>query len=455
MTRSRRQFPDRREPLPKNLQFVLNLSPSAMTLGLENIRALMERLGHPERTFRSVLVAGTNGKGSVTAMLASILAHHGVTTGRYTSPHVMSVAERVAIDGAFLSIDEMERAAARVASLYDEVPFSYFEALTAIAFLAFAERGVEIAVLEVGLGGRFDATNIVEPILSVITSISLDHRRILGDTEEEILREKLGVSRPRVPLLVGPLRPALRALVDERASRDGFPVVHADAVGSATELDAGLDGTRAVLRTSRADYGRVRIPFGGRHQVVNALLATGAAERLLPRLDRLGEGLAAARIPGRFTCVERGGRTFVFDVGHNEAAIVATAEHVMAFRPRESCTLVFGLLRRKELFESPRHLVRAFARVCLIEPPAPRGTTDLAYAPHEMLANHFAPCLPNAATDVMLWNRAAENDDPLARLLRWLDDERSPASTVVVMGSHRVVEEFATRMVATDGDFEL
>ncbi len=454
MTRSRRQFPDRREPLPKDLQFVLNLSPSAMTLGLENIRALMERLGHPERRFRSVLVAGTNGKGSVTTLLASILSHHGVRTGRYTSPHVISVAERVAVDGEFLSIEEMERAAARVAALYDEIPFSYFEALTAIAFLVFAERGVEIAVLEVGLGGRFDATNIVDPELSIITSISLDHRRILGDTEEEILREKLGVTRPGVPVLVGPLPAALRAVVDERAHRDGFPVLGIDDLGTAVDAEGALDGTRVGIRTPRADYGRVHIPFGGRHQVTNALLAVGAAERLLPALDRLGEAVAAARIPGRFQCIERGGRTFVFDVAHNEAAITATADHVASFRSRDACALVFGLLHRKELFDSPRHLVRAFARVCLIEPPPGPGSTDPAYAPHEMLAKHFAPHLPNAATNVMLWNRAGQHDDPLARLVRWLDDARSPASTVVVMGSHRVVEEVATRMIAA-GDFQL
>ncbi len=452
MTRSRRPFPDLREPLPSNLKFVLDLSPSAMTLGLGNIRALMERLGHPERRFRSVLVGGTNGKGSVTTLLASILSHQGLRTGRYTSPHVFSVAERIAIDGDFISIDAMEAAAARLVPLRDEIPFSYFEGLTAIAFLVFAERGVDVAVLEVGLGGRFDATNIVDPTVSVITSISLDHRRILGDTEEEILREKLGIARSGVPLLVGPLSPSLRAVVDERAMRETIPVFAPDDLGTAFEVQSLLDGALVDIRTPRAHYGRMRVPFGGRHQATNALLAVGAAERVVPSLDGVADAIEDAHIPGRFQCVERRGKTFVLDVAHNEAAIAATADHVADFRPRTESALVFGLLRRKELFDAPRHILRAFGCVCLVEPPAEPGSADSAFAPHEMLAKYFAPHLPNAATEVMLWNRADERDDPLVRLLRWLDDGQSRWTTVVAMGSHRVVEEFGRRMFTPPHD---
>lgn len=452
MTRSRRPFPDLRDPLPPALQFVLGLSPSAMTLGLGNIRALMERLGHPERAFRSVLVAGTNGKGSVTTLLESILRAQGLRTGRYTSPHVFSVAERIAVDGAFVSIDEMEAAAARVAPLRDEIPYSYFEALTAIAYLLFAERGAEVAVLEVGLGGRFDATNVVEPDLSIVTSISLDHRRILGDTEEEILREKLGVSRAGKPLLVGALPARLRAIAEERAAGEGFPVFGPAELGSASVVEPMFDGAWITLCTPAADYGRVRLPFGGAHQAVNALLAAGAAERIAAGpLTDVGRAVADAWIPGRFQCVQRNGRTFVLDVAHNEAALIATADHVAAYRDRAECALVFGLLRRKELFAAPERMIHAFGRICLIDPGLEPGSSDPANAPHELLANCFAPHLPNAAADVILWNRAGERDDPLVRLLRWLDDPRAPVKTVVVMGSHRVVEEIGRRMFAAEG----
>ncbi|HXV12855.1 MAG TPA: Mur ligase family protein [Candidatus Krumholzibacteria bacterium] len=440
MTRSRRPFPDSPVALPPNLQFVLALSPSVMTLGLDHMRALMERVGHPERRFRSVLVAGTNGKGSTTTMLAAILGAHGLRTGRYTSPHVFNVAERITIDGAHASIEEMEVAAARLVPLRDEIPFSYFEALTAIAFMVFAARGVEVAVLEVGLGGRLDATNIVEPDVSIVTSISLDHRRILGDTEEQILVEKLGVSRPGVPLLVGPLPDALRAVVNDRAKRDGFPVFDLENIGRVSQVEEAFDGIAFRVETPHAEYGRVSIPFAGSHQVTNALLAIGAAERMLPALVGLGGALARAYIPGRFERVERGGRSFVIDVAHNEASLVATADHLAAFRPRDECAIVFGLMHRKELFEAPRHLLAAASCLCLIEPPSEPGSTDNAFAPHELWARYFAPLLPDSATNVMLWNPSGPRADAMRRLVRWLD--RSRYSTVVATGSHRVVEDF-------------
>lgn len=445
MVRSLRPFPDPLPKLPPNLEFVLGLSPSAMTLGLGNISALMDRLDHPERRFRSVLIAGTNGKGSTTTLLASILQHEGLRAGRYISPHVFHVAERIAVDGEPVSIDELEAAAARIASLRDEIPYSYFEALTAIAFLIFAARGVDVAALEVGLGGRFDATNVVDPVASVITSISLDHRRILGDTEEAILGEKLGVSRPGRPLLVGPLKPALIELARARAARDGFPLRTLDDVGRAEVRGESLGGLEVALETNRANYGRVRVPFAGRHQAANALLAVGAAEAVLPALRHAREGLEGAFIAGRFQCVERGGRTFVLDVAHNDEALCATADHLAAFAPREETLLVLGLLRRKELFDAPAHLLRAAGTICLVEPEFEPGTTDTAFAPHELLDRFFLPLLPDAATNVILWNRRDATDDSLARLAQRLEHGGSPR-VVLATGSHRVVQDFGRRI---------
>jgi folylpolyglutamate synthase/dihydropteroate synthase len=282
--------------------------------------------------------------------------------------------------------------------------------------------------------------------VSLITSISLDHRRILGDTEEEILREKLGVTRPGVPLLVGPLSPPLAAIAAERGAQAGFPVLPAEEVGSARVVDESLRGLDVELRTARADYGRVHVPFAGRHQAANVLLAVGAAERLLPRLDHVATGVERAFIPGRFQCIERGDRTFVIDVAHNDASLRVTADHLAAFEPREHCAVVFGLLRRKELFESPAHLVRAAATICLVEPRAEPGTTDTAFAPHELLAGFLAPLLPNRATNVMLWNRTGERDDPLARLARWFDGAGRRYRVVLATGSHRVVEDFGRHL---------
>lgn len=450
MTRSLRPFPDPPVALPPHLKFVLGLSPSVMTMGLDSMRSLMDRLGHPEQHFRAAIVAGTNGKGSTTAMLASILSQHGLCTGRYTSPHVYSVAERIQVDGVSASVDEMEAAAARLVPLRDEIPFTYFEALTAIAFLIFAKRGVDIAVLEVGLGGRLDATNVVSPEVSIVTSISLDHRRILGQSEPEILAEKLGVARPGVPLLIGMLSKELRDLSDAYAARERVPLFGPEALGRVSDIEDGFDAVAFRLQTPRADYGRVRIPFAGKHQATNALLAIGAAERLLPSLPRLSEALAAATLPGRFQSIPRGQRTYVLDVAHNEASLIATAGHMAASRPREECALVFGLLRRKELFDAPRHLLRAASCLCLVQPPGEPGSADDAFAPHELWAHHFAPYLPNAATNVILWNPSGPHDNAMRRLIAWLD--RSRYAVVLATGSHRVVEEFGLALHAgTEG----
>jgi dihydrofolate synthase/folylpolyglutamate synthase len=343
----------------------------------------------------------------------------------------------------------LESAAARISSLRDEIPYSYFEALTAIAFLIFAERGVEVAALEVGLGGRFDATNIVSPTASIITSISLDHRRILGDTEEAILGEKLGITRPGVPLFVGALKPHLMDLVHERGRRDGFPVHELSDIGSAAIVQESLRGLEIDLRTARSDYGRVSVPFAGSHQAANALLAIAAAETLLPRIDHARVAFEHAFIAGRFQVIERAGRTFILDIAHNEEALLATAAHLAQFAPREDVLLIFGLLRRKELFDAPVHLLKAAGALCLVEPESEPGSTDTAFAPPELLQHFFLRHLPDAATDVILWNRRHASDDSLARLAERLKRAGDPHRVVVAVGSHRVVQDFGRRIWPT------
>jgi len=448
MTTNLRRFPDLPTTIPPNLEYVLGLSPAAMTLGLGNIRALLSRLGNPEREFRSLVVAGTNGKGSVTAMLASLLWHNGYRTGRFTSPHVYSVTERVSIDGEPVPLEEMESAAERVAGLRGEITFSYFEALTAIAFLIFADRGVDFAVLETGLGGRFDATNAVEPVVSIITGISLDHRRILGDSEEEIVLEKLGVTRPDVPLLTGPLSPSLRAIVEERAQRDSFPVLSPDDLGSARVDGGTLASTQTELRTPLEDYGLVDLPFPGAHQAQNALLAVGAAERVAGRLRNVREAMAEAYLPGRFETVEIGGKTVILDVAHNEQALTAVLAQLARCSPREDNALVLGLMRRKELFEFPREIAPAVRRVYAV-------TTEYgdALSPPELWERYLRACSNDADVDIMLWSRHSGEDDHWARLLRHLLGPSNPCRRILVTGSHHVVDEFGRRLFSVGGHY--
>jgi dihydrofolate synthase/folylpolyglutamate synthase len=426
-----------------------------MTLGLGNIHALLERLDNPERAFRTVVVAGTNGKGSVTAMAASLLHAQGMRTGRYTSPHVFTVTERIAVDDEPVTVDEMEHAAARIVPLHREIGFSYFEALTAIAFLIFAERGVEVAVLETGLGGRFDATNVTNPLVTVITSISLDHRRVLGATEEEILREKMGILRPGVPLLLGALSPRLREIISERAARDRIPVIGLEELGEATPLG----GRRVRIRTPLGDYGAATLPFGGAHQRTNALLAVGAAERVVGGLRDVPAAMDAAYLPGRLEEVAVAGKTFILDVSHNDASLAAAAEALAEISERGRAAAVLGLLRRKELDTAPGRVVASAARVYLVAPDPIAGHEDSGFAPHELYAAHFhrflnrarargaAPrsSFPDLPCDAILWNRT-DVGDQWDRLLRVLTHPDNPCGTILVAGSHHVVEQFARRL---------
>lgn len=463
MTSSHPRFPDLPTELPPNLQFVLRLSPSAMTLGLGNIRALLARLGSPEKRFRTVVVAGTNGKGSVTAMTASLLSANGTCTGRYTSPHVFSVTERIAVDDEPVALDEMEDAAARVAPLHGHIGFSYFEALTAIAFLIFVERGVEIAVLETGLGGRFDATNVTDPLVTVLTNIALDHRRILGATEEEILREKLGIVRSGVPFLIGGFRPALREIISEKAARERVPLIGLEELGKVTPVAAG----RVHIVTPSGDYGEMALPFAGTHQHVNALLAVGAAERVAGRIEAVARGIAAAYLPGRFERFERAGKTFIIDVAHNDAALCAVADELAAGSPRAHNAVVLGLMKRKELEKAPRRLLGAAARLYFVAPDLPDGPEDAAFTPQELYARYFhalfsplrpsptaAPADQSSLTemhgDAILWNRMGVEDQWM-RLLGTLSQPDHPCRNILITGSHHVVEQFGRRLLGRAG----
>jgi dihydrofolate synthase/folylpolyglutamate synthase len=407
-----------------------------MTLGLGNVRRLLAALGDPQHAFESVVIAGTNGKGSVSSYLAAILRAHGRQVGLYTSPHIYTVDERVTIGGEPVPIDLMEEAASKIAPLYDSIGYSYFEGLTAIAFLVFAESGIEIAVLETGLGGRFDATNVVEPRVSVLTGISLDHRRILGDSEEEILREKLGITRPDVPFICGVLSPDLRSIVEEKADREKIPLQVADDTGAAELRRLSFDGMWAGVKTEKHDYGEVRLPFLGAHQLGNALLAVRTAELLVEPLDRLGAAAGLVSMPGRFQVVPFGGKMLVLDVAHNDQALIAATRTLESLSPREENAMILGILRRKELREFPREIASNVRGVYLVEPLIGESHT----AP-QLLQRIGLDCCKHKGLDVFL-ERALHDGDDIARLLERVTAPSNPYEALLITGSHRTVEVF-------------
>lgn len=305
-------------------------------LGLDNIRQFCDRLGSPQARFLSVHVAGTNGKGSTSAYLDSILRSAGYRVGRYTSPHLRDFRERIHINGQPVS---PRRVAAFVEHYWEKIVdrrYSYFEVTTALAFDAFARAGIEIAVVEVGLGGRFDATNIIDPIACVITRIARDHENVLGRTPEEIAFEKAGIIKSGIPVVIGPLvlqaEERIRGIAAERSA----PVWSAYELLSDTESAGRFAGESSALRT----------PLSGAHQLTNLSIALAAIRVLeaqglaIPRLA-VNEGVRRTRWPARFQ-IDKGRPTVVYDAAHNPdgtAAIVSTWKRTFGDR---RCTCIFN-----------------------------------------------------------------------------------------------------------------
>ncbi|MFH1754447.1 MAG: Mur ligase family protein [Candidatus Latescibacterota bacterium] len=441
MKSNHQPFPDILTPLPSNLEFIFNLSPSVMTLGLANMQALLSRLDKPQNKFPSIIVAGTNGKGSVSCYISSLLNANGLKVGRYTSPHIYSVTERISIGEEYITLEQMEKHASRIVPLHAIVPFSYFEAITAIAFLEFAEKEVDYAVLEVGLGGRFDATNVSQAAVTIITSISLDHRRVLGDTEVEILREKLGIARKGVALLIGNLSAELLGIIERRQAQDGFDLHSLQNIGSVKREGLSPAESRIAIRTARQNYGTVSLPFAGEHQSDNALLALGAVECVLDEVKNVPQAFASAYMPGRFERLECMGKTVILDVAHNDAALSRLAEtYSQRFRAEDSA-IVLGAMRRKELSVSLARLMAAARRLYLIAPETGESST-----PHELFDKLNAEFTFTDKKDIILWN-GQDVSSGWDRLVDVLFHPASEFANILVTGSHRTVESFGRRLL--------
>jgi dihydrofolate synthase/folylpolyglutamate synthase len=312
---------------------------AAWKLDLSRIRALLAALDHPERACPTVLIAGTNGKGSVAAMVERALRAAGFRTGRYTSPHLVRPEERVAVDGRPVDADAFAQAIADVLDVEARElaagrlteALTFFEAMTAVAFELLRRANVDVGVIEVGLGGRLDATNVCDPMATAIVSIDLDHQAWLGDTPGAIAAEKAGIARPGVPLVVGDLGDeALDAVVDA-AGRAGAPLVYA-AEGIECVVGGLVQGRLTVtLQTATRVYGPLQLGLAGDHQAVNAFVAVALLEALDDaglHVDRaaIEAGLSEARWPGRLETIALGdGREALLDAAHNVAGARALA----------------------------------------------------------------------------------------------------------------------------------
>lgn len=337
-----------------------------MRLGLEPFRGLLAQLDHPHRRFPSVVVAGTNGKGSVTRFLGSIMSSCGLRTAVFTSPHVIRLEERFVVDGKPISRREFAACFSQVAQTIRQAELrfhpTYFETVTATAFQYFAHRQVDLAILEVGMGGRLDSTNAVDPRLAVITRIGLDHQEQLGNTVEEIAIEKAGVLRPATPVLLSPQREEVRRVLGEQAAEVGTSV-----------HDLDLPALRPLEeRQGRFSFSfrgtNYRLGVHGEHQIENAGMAIQASE-ILERLgfERNGagvrEGVEKTGSLGVLQKIE-GCPEVYLDGGHNRDAVANLAAFLQAHtKPPRS--LVFGIMRDKEIEVVLGLLAPLFERICL------------------------------------------------------------------------------------------
>lgn len=360
---------------------------------LAHMRVLAVALGNPQRRFQSVIVAGTNGKGSTSASLASVVRAAGYRTGLYTSPHLVRANERIQINGEQISDVEFALMYERVDAVAQELvakgslPWhpSFFEMLTAMAFEYFASAGVELAVLEVGLGGRLDATNIVEPCLTVITDIDFDHQKFLGNTLPEITHEKAGILRANVPVVLLPQHPVVnevlgREIIEHGAKpvsavRNMPPVTPADDTG----LEISGEGYKLPVLDEEI---LIASPLHGRHQLRNLALAITAAEEL----NHLGfkisarnieNGLRNTRWPGRFQVLPgiHGVGDIVLDVAHNPAGAWALRSALSTYYEDRSLTFVFGAMRDKAIAEIAGILFPLADRVIVTQAGNPRSAT--------------------------------------------------------------------------------
>lgn len=357
-------------------------------LGLETTGRLLGALGDPQEELRPVLVAGTNGKGSTATLLASMAKAAGYRVGLYTSPHLESVEERLRIDGKAIPTDALSSIVAEVVATSESrlgyLP-TYFEALTASAFVWFARQRVDLAVLEVGLGGRLDATNGCEPVLSLITEIGLEHQRYLGETLASIGREKAGILRSGRPALAWVERQEARQAIQELADEMGARLAWGASLASVSRRDdLGWDGQRINLQTPHCKH-ELTLPLLGEHQVANLALATLAAEELatmgLDRIDSeaIARGTAMTRWPGRLEWVEPpAAKPVLLDVAHNPDGAATLRRSLDEMEGRY--VLLFGALADKEVDRVLPRLSAGAAQVVLTSPASPRAMDTSALA---------------------------------------------------------------------------
>ncbi|MCE5244985.1 MAG: bifunctional folylpolyglutamate synthase/dihydrofolate synthase [Desulfobacteraceae bacterium] len=361
----------------KAVSYIYGLQKFGIKFGLNSTRNMLDRLGNPQQSFRSIHIAGTNGKGSTAAMLSSILKEHGFRVGLYTSPHLVRFAERFQVDNREAEPERILAVFQKIRPLlYDREPPTFFELVTAMAFLYFAEEGVDWAVVEVGMGGRLDATNVILPEVSVITTVSFDHQEYLGNTLPSIAREKAGIIKEGVPVVTGAHQPSVQGVLKTACMRHGSPLYR---LGTNFRVRRNPNGSLHYqgLRWQLPD---MEIGLIGPHQAQNAATAVATLEVLEKYgdfvLDReaLAGGLASTRWPARLEVLQRQ-PLIVLDGAHNVPGAEALREALKRSFAYRRLHLVLGVMADKDIKGIFRRLLPLAETVIFTQPRYARAAS--------------------------------------------------------------------------------
>ena len=343
--------------------------------GLDRTQRALEALGDPQRGFPTVHIGGTNGKGSVTTTVAAVLTVSGKRAGCFTSPHLCSFRERIVVDGRPLPEAELVERAGEIRDVVVRHGLTFFEAVTVLGFHAFARAGVDVAAIEVGLGGRLDATNVLEPLVSAVTNVAMDHADYLGDTLEQIAREKAGIVKPGVPFATAETDPVLLEIFARTAAERGAPFHPVDP-SVVRDVEVARDHTAFTLPTRSWGELRVRTPLVGRHQAANTALAVEVLEHLpeglRPTADAVVRGIAGVVHPGRDQVERIDDATWLFDVAHNTAGIHSLVDTLDRLDLPRPLVVLVGVLGDKDWRSMlPPLFARADLAVLTQPPSAP------------------------------------------------------------------------------------
>lgn len=417
------------------LERLFSLQTFGIKLGLEPITLLLDEFGNPHRSFPTIHVAGTNGKGSVCAMLASVMRERGLRVGLYTSPHLVDFSERIRVDGAAIDEERLALYAREMMPAIERIGCTFFEGTTAMGFRFFAEESVDIAIVETGMGGRLDATNVVDPIITAITSISLDHTRHLGNTLEEIALEKAGIMKRGVPAVVGHVSPRLRRVFELHAEQVGATLTFSDDVTHAIYRAIDYDSTIASFIVGRGAGARaiadVSIGLVGRHQIENARAALTVLEQLEAyRVDEatVRKGLRDVRVNtslrGRFERVSED-PPIVIDVAHNEDGARVLADTLSLINGgARNARFVYGCVEDKDVTEILRMLAPIATHLHAVRADSPRSID----------ADEIRLSALDAGIEVSV-------DGSVRRGVEHALRDRAPGEVIVVCGSFFVAGE--------------